>query len=72
LSGAPRQTNSAMAQLTPSSDLDEFDIITNRSKSAMNASSPTNDLLNRENNNLNNNGECFYFLPEGLIFIENM
>jgi epsin len=56
LAGAPRQTNSALAQLTPSSDLDEFDIITNRSKSAMNASSPTNELLNRQNNdNLNNN-----------------
>lgn len=48
---APRQTNSALG-LTPGSDLDEFDIITNRSKSALQASSsPANDMLNRENNN---------------------
>jgi len=33
--------------------LDEFDIITNRSKSAQQtSSSPANDMLNRENNNL--------------------
>lgn len=32
--------------------MDEFDIITNRSKSALQAtSSPANDMLNRENNN---------------------
>jgi epsin len=32
--------------------LDEFDIITNRSKSAQQAtSSPVNDMLNRQNNN---------------------
>lgn len=38
--------------MTPGSDLDEFDIITNRSKSALQASSsPVNDLLNRQNNN---------------------
>lgn len=37
---------------TPGSDLDEFDIITNRSKSAQQASaSPANDFLNRQNNN---------------------
>lgn len=48
-----RQTNSALAGLTPGSDLDEFDIITNRSKSAQQtSSSPANDMLNRENNNL--------------------
>lgn len=49
---APRQTTSALGGLTPGSDLDEFDIITNRSKSAQQAtSSPVNDLLNRQNNN---------------------
>lgn len=49
---APRQTNSALGGLTPGSDLDEFDIITNRSKSAQQVtSSPVNDLLNRQNNN---------------------
>lgn len=49
---APRQTNSSLGGLTPGSDLDEFDIITNRSKSALQASSsPVNDLLNRQNNN---------------------
>ncbi|XP_070489832.1 epsin-2 isoform X2 [Chironomus tepperi] len=50
-----RQTNSALAGLTPGSDLDEFDIITNRSKSAQQtSSSPANDMMmNRENNNLN-------------------
>lgn len=37
---------------TPGSDLDEFDIISNRSKSAQQASaSPANDFLNRQNNN---------------------
>ena len=47
-----RQTNSALGGLTPGSDLDEFDIITNRSKSAQQtSSSPANDMLNRENNN---------------------
>ncbi|KAG5678515.1 hypothetical protein PVAND_008182 [Polypedilum vanderplanki] len=47
-----RQTNSALGGLTPGSDLDEFDIITNRSKSAQQAtSSPINDMLNRQNNN---------------------
>lgn len=48
----PRQTNSSLGGLTPGSDLDEFDVISNRSKSALMASaSPVNDLLNRQNNN---------------------
>jgi epsin len=47
-----RQTNSALGTLTPGSDLDEFDIITNRSKSAQQvSSSPVNDMLNKQNNN---------------------
>lgn len=49
---APRQTSSALGGLTPGSDLDDFDIITNRSKSAQQVtSSPVNDMLNRQNNN---------------------
>lgn len=36
--------------VTPGSDLDEFDIITNRSKSAQQATASP-DLLNRQNNN---------------------
>lgn len=49
---AVRQTNSALGTLTPGSDLDEFDIITNRSKSAQQVtSSPVNDMLNKQNNN---------------------
>lgn len=51
-SSGVRQTSSALGGLTPGSDLDEFDIITNRSKSAQQAtSSPVNDMLNRQNNN---------------------
>lgn len=47
-----RQTNSALGTLTPGSDLDDFDIITNRSKSAQQvSSSPVNDMLNKQNNN---------------------
>lgn len=49
---APRQTTSALGALTPGSDLDDFDVITNRSKSALQVtSSPVNDMLNKQNNN---------------------
>lgn len=49
---APRQTTSALGALTPGSDLDDFDVITNRSKSAQQVtSSPVNDILNKQNNN---------------------
>lgn len=49
-----RQTNSSLGGITPGSDLDDFDVITNRSKSALQASSsPVNDLNRQNNNNLN-------------------
>lgn len=50
---SPRQINSSLDGLTPGSDMDEFDIITNRSKSAQQStSSPSSELLNKQNNNL--------------------
>lgn len=50
--GLPQfQTPLNNAVTTPGSDLDEFDIISNRSKSAQASASPANDFLNRQNNN---------------------